>query len=87
MHEVVRPGVLVLCSDGLWNYFSRPEQLADLLAAAEDGALDGARRLVRAALDAGGGDNVAVAVVPVGPQENPLHVGGGTDDDDRRVAT
>jgi serine/threonine protein phosphatase PrpC len=64
--DVDRPGVLLLCSDGLWNYFARPDQLAGLLFAKEaDGPLEQSRRLVRAALDAGGADNVAVAVLPV----------------------
>ncbi|MEU8802497.1 protein phosphatase 2C domain-containing protein [Spirillospora sp. NPDC048819] len=72
------PGVVLLCSDGLWNHL--PEA-ADLAAVALDGAdgpggaygagwpLDVARRLLRAALDAGGHDNVTVAVLPCPPPE------------------
>ncbi|MFB4304683.1 PP2C family protein-serine/threonine phosphatase [Actinomadura sp. GTD37] len=60
------PGVVVLCSDGLWN--DLPEA-ADLAAAATgpDGPMGAARRLLRAALDAGGRDNVTVAVLPCAP--------------------
>ena len=59
-------GVLVLCTDGLWNYFPEPE---DLLAHAGGFVTDLtplalARNLVGAALEAGGADNVTVAVIP-----------------------
>jgi serine/threonine protein phosphatase PrpC len=61
------PGHLVVCSDGLWNYASTGEQLAALAdEPARDGsALGVARSLTRAALAAGGRDNVTVAVVAV----------------------
>jgi serine/threonine protein phosphatase PrpC len=58
-------GVLMLCSDGLWNYapdagtlagLAMPGALADPRAAAAD--------LVRFALDAGGMDNITVALAP-----------------------
>ncbi|MBO2464296.1 protein phosphatase 2C domain-containing protein [Actinomadura sp. LCR2-06] len=81
------PGTLLVCSDGLWNYFPAPADLASLLggpagapanetpeaegapAAGErpDPAADplgAARALVRHALDAGGRDNITVAVIP-----------------------
>ncbi|TDC57383.1 serine/threonine protein phosphatase [Actinomadura sp. KC345] len=96
------PGTLLVCSDGLWNYFPAARDLAALLAAgpgavnatdatdtAADtagatngtgvpapepgddpghdpaaGPLDVARTLVRHALDAGGRDNITVAVIP-----------------------
>jgi len=66
-------GVVVVCSDGLWNYLPGPD---DLAAAADTGApapegvsrpLAVARRLVDTALQAGGSDNITVAVVIVGP--------------------
>ncbi|HLN16222.1 MAG TPA: protein phosphatase 2C domain-containing protein [Acidimicrobiales bacterium] len=67
-HEVTEPGLLLVCTDGLWNYFETPEELAELTAGAgDDHPLDIARRLTEAALDAGGQDNITVAVVPVGP--------------------
>jgi serine/threonine protein phosphatase PrpC len=66
--EVPAPGVLVLCTDGLWNYVGDPEELAGLaLAEPGEGPLSVALRLTDTALDAGGHDNVTVAVVPVTP--------------------
>ncbi|WUH96874.1 protein phosphatase 2C domain-containing protein [Spirillospora sp. NBC_00431] len=86
------PGTLLVCSDGLWNYFPAARDLAELLAAGPghtptpDGAgpagagvapppdpghdpaadpLGVARTLVRHALDAGGRDNITVAVIPL----------------------
>ncbi|HEY8478818.1 MAG TPA: protein phosphatase 2C domain-containing protein [Spirillospora sp.] len=92
------PGLVMLCSDGLWNHLPEP---ADLAAVAlngtsgpggafgpntvgpntvgqdvmrrgvlgSGGALAAARRLLRAALDAGGHDNITVAAIPVPPPE------------------
>ncbi|MPY33592.1 serine/threonine-protein phosphatase, partial [Streptomyces adustus] len=60
-----RPGVLVVCTDGLWNYAEAAEEMAEVLpldAAARP--LHGARVLVGHALDGGGHDNVTVAVLP-----------------------
>ncbi|WP_329524180.1 PP2C family serine/threonine-protein phosphatase [Streptomyces griseoaurantiacus] len=60
-----RPGVVVVCTDGLWNYAESAEELAALLppdAAARP--LHAAQVLVGHALDGGGHDNVTVAVVP-----------------------
>ncbi|SFN08989.1 Serine/threonine protein phosphatase PrpC [Actinomadura madurae] len=70
------PGTLLVCSDGLWNYFPAAGDLAALLgggaseagASAHDPAADplgAARTLVRHALDAGGRDNITVAVIPL----------------------
>ncbi|MGP0031700.1 MAG: protein phosphatase 2C domain-containing protein [Acidimicrobiales bacterium] len=65
---VDRPGVVVVCTDGLWDYFDRPSALAALAEEPAGSApLALARRLVEAALAAGGRDNVTVAVVPVAP--------------------
>ncbi|WP_407920937.1 PP2C family protein-serine/threonine phosphatase, partial [Actinomadura logoneensis] len=64
-----RPGTLLVCSDGLWNYFPGAEDLAAVLRNAQaDPAADpvgAARILVRHALDAGGRDNITVAVLPL----------------------
>lgn len=67
--DVAAPGVLLLCTDGLWNYFEDPEELAHLtLSEPTESPLSVAQRLTGAALDAGGHDNVTVAVVPVTPE-------------------
>lgn len=61
--EPVGPGVVLLCSDGLWNYL--PE--ADDLAAKVPGdapPLRLAADLTQLALELGGHDNVTVVVVP-----------------------
>jgi serine/threonine protein phosphatase PrpC len=63
------PGVLLLCSDGLWNY--RPEA-AELAAMSMPGALtrplDAAADLAKFALDSGGLDNVTVVIIPFPPR-------------------
>lgn len=69
------PGVLLLCSDGLWNYLPGAAELAAVaLPAIEPGAgpLDAATALTTLALDAGGRDNITVVVIPVtGTVRNP----------------
>ena len=60
-----RPGVVVVCTDGLWNYAESADEMAGVVP--EDAAvrpLHGARVLVGHALDGGGHDNVTVALVP-----------------------
>ncbi|WP_444545876.1 PP2C family serine/threonine-protein phosphatase [Streptomyces phaeofaciens] len=60
-----RPGVVVVCTDGLWNYAEAAGEMAE--AVPLDAAvrpLHSARVLVGHALDGGGHDNVTVAVVP-----------------------
>ncbi|MGW0813956.1 PP2C family serine/threonine-protein phosphatase [Streptomyces viridiviolaceus] len=60
-----RPGVVVVCTDGLWNYAESAEEMAE--AVPHDAAvrpLHSARVLVGHALDGGGHDNVTVAVLP-----------------------
>ncbi|MFF3289617.1 protein phosphatase 2C domain-containing protein [Streptomyces sp. NPDC003023] len=60
-----RPGVVVVCTDGLWNYAEGAEEMA--LAVPADAAerpLHSAQVLVGHALDGGGHDNVTVAVLP-----------------------
>jgi serine/threonine protein phosphatase PrpC len=57
------PGVLLLCSDGLWNYQPDAAGLAGrALPAALTDPLGAARALARFAIDAGGADNVTVVL-------------------------
>jgi serine/threonine protein phosphatase PrpC len=59
------PGVVMICTDGLWNYLPEAADLAEraLPAAAAD-PLGTAGELVKFALDAGGVDNITVVLVP-----------------------
>ncbi|WP_432055424.1 protein phosphatase 2C domain-containing protein [Streptomyces sp. bgisy022] len=60
-----RPGVVVVCTDGLWNYAESAEDMARVVP--PDAAvrpLHAAQVLVGHALDGGGHDNVTVALVP-----------------------
>ncbi|MFH9563250.1 PP2C family serine/threonine-protein phosphatase [Streptomyces globisporus] len=66
-----RPGLVVVCTDGLWNYAESAEEMAAAVPAdAQEHPLRGAQVLVGHALDGGGHDNVTVALLPfaVGPQ-------------------
>lgn len=59
------PGVVVVCTDGLWNYLDTVDEVAAALPArALRAPLNAARRLVEIALHSGGRDNVTVAVLP-----------------------
>ena len=69
---ITGPGTLLVCSDGLWNYLPDSELLtATVRAHAEQAAgepspmLALARSLTRFAVDAGGHDNITVAVVRI----------------------
>jgi serine/threonine protein phosphatase PrpC len=67
------PGVLLLCSDGLWNYQPAADKLADLaLPAALTDPLGAARTLTSFALDAGGMDNVTVVLAPFPVSADPM---------------
>ncbi|CAL9439672.1 hypothetical protein SUDANB60_02200 [Streptomyces sp. enrichment culture] len=60
-----RPGVVVVCTDGLWNYAESADEMAEAMPAdAAARPLHAARVLVGHALDGGGHDNVTVALVP-----------------------
>jgi serine/threonine protein phosphatase PrpC len=70
------PGVVLVCSDGLWNYRPEAAGLAELaLPAALTDPLGAAAELVKFALDAGGMDNITVVLVPIPlapfPEESP----------------
>jgi serine/threonine protein phosphatase PrpC len=63
------PGVLLLCSDGLWNYRPEAAGLAGLaLPGALTDPLGAAAALVTFALEAGGADNVTVVLAPFPPR-------------------
>ncbi|WP_425608708.1 PP2C family protein-serine/threonine phosphatase [Streptomyces albipurpureus] len=60
-----RPGAVVVCTDGLWNYAEAAEEMARVIPAdAAERPLHSAQVLVGHALDGGGHDNVTVAILP-----------------------
>ncbi|MFG2642972.1 protein phosphatase 2C domain-containing protein [Streptomyces sp. NPDC048370] len=60
-----RPGVVVVCTDGLWNYAEAADEMARVVPTDAAGRpLHGAQVLVGHALDGGGHDNVTVALLP-----------------------
>ncbi|WP_329457844.1 PP2C family serine/threonine-protein phosphatase [Streptomyces sp. NBC_01497] len=67
-----RPGIALICTDGLWNYAEGADEIASAVPAdASARPLHAAQVLVGHALDGGGHDNVTVAIVPF-----PLAPGG-----------
>lgn len=62
-----RPGRLVLCTDGLWNYAPGAEELGQLVAELPAGAapVAVANALADFANDRGGHDNITVAVIDI----------------------
>ncbi|MEM7275155.1 MAG: protein phosphatase 2C domain-containing protein [Actinomycetota bacterium] len=85
--ETVRmsgPGRLVVCSDGLWRYAAEPRELDEVVRRLmEDGrtGLDLASGLVDFANDAGGHDNITVALWSNSPDWAP-GAGDGDGDDE-----
>ncbi|MGW7457889.1 protein phosphatase 2C domain-containing protein [Streptomyces sp. NPDC054797] len=68
------PGVIVVCTDGLWNYAESAREMAQVLPVdAATRPLHSAQVLVGHALDGGGHDNVTVAIVPFAahPEQEP----------------
>ncbi len=66
------PGVLLICTDGLWNYAEAATDLAFVVRAdARTEPLATARELVRFAVERGGHDNITVAVLPIDPRTAP----------------
>jgi serine/threonine protein phosphatase PrpC len=60
------PGVVLVCSDGLWNYRPEPDGLAALaLPTALTEPLAAAAGMVKFALDKGGLDNITVVLIPM----------------------
>lgn len=74
VRELPGPGHIVLCTDGLWNYFPGAGDVAALVRAAGPGATPAAiaRLLVGHALVRGGQDNVAVAVHAYTPRASAV---------------
>jgi serine/threonine protein phosphatase PrpC len=61
-------GVVLLCSDGLWNYQPQASELAAMaLPVALTDPLAAAVELVRFAVDAGGADNITTVLIPFPP--------------------
>lgn len=65
--ELPTSGLLLLVSDGLWNYAESAEEIEALIAGAPKGAslLDIARLLVNFAIGKGGKDNITVVIAKV----------------------
>ncbi|HEV2253961.1 MAG TPA: protein phosphatase 2C domain-containing protein [Streptosporangiaceae bacterium] len=58
-------GVVLVCSDGLWNYLPDAAELARLaLPRALTDPLGAANDMVRFAVDAGGADNITAVLIP-----------------------
>lgn len=72
--EVDEPGLLVLCTDGMWGSFEEPARLAALVPDGAPSPLEVARALADAALGAGGRDNITVAVIAL--DGGPRHAAG-----------
>jgi serine/threonine protein phosphatase PrpC len=65
-------GVLLVCSDGLWNYAPEAADLAGLaLPKALNDPLGAAVDMVQFAVDAGGADNITVVLIPYPAPEAP----------------
>jgi serine/threonine protein phosphatase PrpC len=61
-------GVVLICSDGLWNYQPAATELAAMaLPAALTDPLAAAAALVKFAVDAGGADNITTVLMPFPP--------------------
>jgi PPM family protein phosphatase len=62
--DLAGPGLVLLCTDGLWNYAPEPEDIARVMRVAPDetNAVGMARLFINYALARGGQDNVSVAL-------------------------
>jgi serine/threonine protein phosphatase PrpC len=64
------PGLVLLCSDGLWNYLPEPQALVEALPGPPDGVdlQAAASELTHVALELGGHDNITTVLVPFPPK-------------------
>jgi serine/threonine protein phosphatase PrpC len=62
------PGVLLLCTDGLWNYQPSAGGLAELTPAAPENLAGAAAALLQFALDRGGEDNITAVLASFPPR-------------------
>jgi serine/threonine protein phosphatase PrpC len=70
------PGLLLLCTDGLWNYQPEADGLAKLARPRSPGDLAGATTdLLAFALEAGGHDNVTIVLIAFPPAGNGVPAG------------
>ncbi|HEX7661144.1 MAG TPA: protein phosphatase 2C domain-containing protein [Pseudonocardiaceae bacterium] len=66
------PGLVLLCSDGLWNYCPSAEGLAGLVMPdAVTAPLPAAKILIQFALLHGGHDNITATLTPFPPERKP----------------
>ena len=72
-YSINEPGLLLLCSDGLWNYVPEPAALSDLIQSKisippkSGSLLPLAQALIEYACAQGGADNISVALTTVVP--------------------
>ena len=65
------PGLLLLCTDGLWNYVATPEAIEQVVREGNEcgaDALSLARHLVSFAIAKGGHDNITAVVLRSEPR-------------------
>ena len=66
VRDIAGEGVLLLCSDGLWNYATGDEEMSEVVRQSSENsatALEMARQLVDYAIAQGGRDNITAALI------------------------